>query len=323
MVQDVKCVPWSERAKFTPASDEPALLKGWACEWPAMSKWTMEYLENEFGDEVVPVSNYVSSLHLKPLEKPRVKLKEYVRFLREGSSSNPVLTQHCYLAGWHFMRTSSRLLQDIVVPDCFRDNILNQVDRPIFPYDSMSFFLGHKDVESPLHTDSFGVSVWLANVVGRKTIRIVPPVDYESVKNGMNVFSEDTVAFLENKGIPILEANLEAGDIVFVPPGHWHHVKNHGITMAISVNFVNRYHFMPFEQQLRAKLVAPYLKLMELKARVIKGAGRGDFSFDSARHFNLVANEAKFLDFLERRCTEDRRCLAQLFGEVPDAAARD
>jgi hypothetical protein len=312
MIQRIRQVEHDRQDEFTAASDEPALLKGWALDWPASSKWSLDYFSREFGDEVVPLSNYQDAPHQKPAEKPQVSMRQYIEFIRSGQSTNAALDQDSYLAGWHFNRTVPHLMDDIIIPQCFRENILDQVTKPLFPYESTSFFIGHKEVESPLHTDSFGVSVWLANVIGTKSIRVVPPIDYVHIKNGMDVFSDEVVEFLESKKIPVMECQLDPGDIVFIPPGHWHHVKNHGMTMALSVNFVNRYHFLPFEQQLRSKVIVPFMKLIELKSKILRGSPDDGLSIASAQHFKVIENETLFLDFMEKKIGEERRRIGSL-----------
>lgn len=126
------------------------------------------------------------------------------------------------------------------------------------------------------------------------------------------MFSQSNVERVVASGLPVFDTTLKAGDILFIPPGYWHQVKNLGFTIAVSVNFVGPYHFVPFEQQLRSKVIAPYLKLLAFKKNFITQNSEAELSVQSLKNFKVVENETRFLDFLERQLQNERVFLEKL-----------
>jgi hypothetical protein len=291
--------------------DDPIVLKGWANEWKATQKWSLEYFSENFGHIPVRISNYKKDQYASPQQKPIASIAQYVAAAR-GQLENEYLGQDSYLAGWHFQKDAPELMNDIEIPKLFQNNLLDKISTEVINYDSWSLFIGHQNVESPLHTDSFAVSVWLANIVGEKKVRLVPPWNYSVVKNGMDMFSQSNVERVVASGLPVFDTTLKAGDILFIPPGYWHQVKNLGFTIAVSVNFVGPYHFVPFEQQLRSKVIAPYLKLLAFKKNFITQNSEAELSVQSLKNFKVVENETRFLDFLERQLQNERVFLEKL-----------
>jgi len=321
-MRQIETIDFSDAARFYQPGDVPALLKGWCNHWAATRKWTLDFFQQAHGDQVVAVSNYRRATYGQPGVKRKVKLRDYISLAQGHVSPDLELGPDDYLAGWHFINDVPDLLQDIEIPPCFQNNILDDVNGAVVHYDSTSLFIGHGSTNSPLHTDSFGVSVWLATIVGRKTVKIVPPEDYQNIKNGMDAFSDEFSDRMQQLGIPVYTVELHAGDILYIPPGHWHQVVNHGVTVAISTNFVGFRHFLPFEQQLRARVVSPLLKLVRFKKEVLKRAAPSAFSAQSMRHFGYIEKEEAYLDHLQSSINADRELLKAL-REDENATAGD
>ena len=181
----------------------------------------------------------------------------------------------------------------------------------------MSIFIGHQNAETPLHTDSFFVSVWIAIIKGAKTARLVEPVDYKKIYNGLDIFDDSNVKKLDGLGINIYEANCEEGDVLFIPPGFWHQVKNHGFNIALSTNFLIPHNFLVFEQQLKSKLLKPYFNLLKIKRELISDpANKSMRKSTSLKHANFVLNESKFIDFFSAELEKDNDFLNKVIDEL-------
>jgi hypothetical protein len=309
MVQQAQIIEQTEQTFYSPRLDKPVLLKGLANSWAAKDKWTPEYFRENFADKQVALSHYHSQPHQRSKDKFKAKLGDYLNVLEGRAPTSERINEDSYVAGWHFLKNAPELLADITIPVLFRDNLLDRIDREIINYDSMSLFIGHSRAETPLHTDSFAVCVWLANIVGRKTIRVVPPIDYENIKNAMDAFDPKVVERWHQLGIPVFEALIEAGDVFVIPPGYWHQVRNEGFTVAVSTNFLSPYHFLVFEQQMKAKILAPYLKLLKLKHDLL---GEDlDHSADCLKHFDFANTESRFLEHMSAQIEKEKAVLAR------------
>jgi hypothetical protein len=309
MVQKARILEKPEHAGYSTRLDQPVLLKGLAADWPAVQKWNPAYFRENFGAKEVTLSHYRSQPHQRNKDKFKSRLADYIDVFEGAAPATEKINRDSYVAGWHFLKNAPELMEDIRIPAPFRDNLLEKIDREIINYDSMSLFIGHSRAETPLHTDSFAVCVWLANLAGRKIIRVVPPVDYENIKNAMDAFDENVVARWHELGIPVFEAVIEAGDVFVIPPGYWHQVRNEGFTVAVSTNFLSPYHFLVFEQQMKAKILTPYLKLLKLKHDLI-GDGL-DHSADCLKHFDFARTEHRFLEHMSAQIEKEKSVLAR------------
>jgi hypothetical protein len=306
VIQIARTLLKEDHHTYSVNDDQPTLLKQMASHWPASQRWNSQYFREFFGHCSVALSQYSTAPALKHRDKQRVTLSAYLDVVEHFLPEDSQINLDSYVAGWHFLKNAPELLADILIPDPFKNNLLSRIDREVINFDSISLFIGHSRVETPLHTDSFAVCVWLANIVGRKIIRVIPPIDYKNIYNGLDAFDEKNVAKLAELGIPVIEATIEAGDVFTIPPGYWHQVRNQGFTVAVSTNFMSKFHFLTYEQQLKAKILAPYLKLQKLKREVL-GEQILDHSANCLRHFNFVENEYKFLSYLNNELEKDRK----------------
>lgn len=291
---------------FKMDTDFPLIIKGGIQSWPALRKWKPEFFETVHGDKVVNVSQYKTNPNEKARDKKKLTVSGFFKNLRDCEF------QDDYIAGWHFLKNAPDLMNDISIPDPFKENILDRINKEIINYDSISLFIGHSKVETPLHTDSFGVCVWLGAVQGKKIIRLVPPLSLEHVYNGLDVFDESNVKNLTLKSIPVLEAVIEPGDVLFIPSGFWHQVRNEGFTVAISSNFVSVNNFLVFEQQLKAKILTPYLNLLKIKRELLMKDSTLTSSISFFEHFNYLENEQLFLDYFTKQIELDSNIIKKI-----------
>lgn len=310
--QNTNEADFEERFEFTA---QPALLKGFCRSWPAFKKWTLEYFEQECGRIEVPLSNYRLHPYQKAREKRRIYLKDYIRSLSTLESGTPEETMNEYVAGWHYLKSKPTLSADCIVPSFFQNNWIERV-QPFINFDWTSIFIGHSHVESPLHTDSFFVATWLAVLKGTKVMRLIPAEYTGPVRNNLNVFDEAIVQHLHSLNIPVYEMTIRAGDIAYIPPGWWHHVRNVDITVAVSNNFVSKHNFLVFEQQIRAKFLKPLIELAKLKDEAILQSSkmpgllehfqpiRG--TIKSARY---IENERKYVQYFSTEMSKTVRLL--------------
>ncbi|MBS1969861.1 MAG: cupin-like domain-containing protein [Bdellovibrionales bacterium] len=294
------------RSKYI-AENRPALLKGLCKEWPAFSKWSLDYFSETYGSAELPVSYYQSNAHQKYKDKTRINMKEYVDYVKSLRTAPPT-GEPMYAAGWHFAKSFSSLTQDIVIPEFFQNNLIDKI-QPIMQYDWMSLFIGHAYSQSPLHTDSFFVSTWLTCIRGSKTVRLIPG-DTPGITNGLDVFNDTIVENLIAKGVSVYEAKIEEGDTLFMPSGWWHHVINHDESIALSCNFVSPNNYLPFEQQIRGRILTPLVKLEKLSQEILNS----EFAYceDSLESCRYVDNEKAFLKYIQQMHTKHDHILNRL-----------
>lgn len=248
-------------------NERPLLITGGCKDWLAFKKWNLRFFEDIGKSTKVSVSQYRTLGHQSPNERKRINLAQLMSSYRNYIEGKQTSFSDIYLAGWHYLQDFPDLIDDINIPDIFSDNLLPAISDEVFNYDWSSIFIGHKNVETPCHTDSFYVAVWLALIKGRKTFRYVSSKYHNKVYSGMDLFSLEIEEDFHQNGITIYESSVEEGDIIYHPPGWWHQVKNHNFSIAVSNNYLNKRNYLPFEQQLISKTVIPIItKLFQFKS---------------------------------------------------------
>lgn len=106
---------------------------------------------------------------------------------------------------------------------------------------SSYFWLGGSGANTPLHHDP--VNIMMAHLYGRKHWRLVDPRYTNRIYNHISVYSEidlehpDYDRYPLAKDVPVVDAILEPGELLFVPIGWWHQVKC--LNASISISFTN------------------------------------------------------------------------------------
>lgn len=217
--------------------NRPVVLLEQMQNWPALYRWTPEYLAQHYGDEVVEVMagrdsdpNYEINCER---HQTTMRLRQYVELVQSAGETNDFYM----VANNHSLESGNMrgLLQDIALFDGILDP----------PENSARIFLwfGPPGTVTPFHYDS--MNVLLAQVLGRKLVTMIPSFQTPLMYNRIGVYSDVTYEApdydlypLFRNAIPI-EVLLEPGQALFIPVGWWHHVRSLDISMSVSfTNFL-------------------------------------------------------------------------------------
>lgn len=210
--------------------------------WPAVGKWSPEYLSDIAGEESVPVSMAIDE-QSRPTMKKHIPLKEYVEFI-EDRQNNPVESRIGpvpYLKQFDFLSIRPQLRDDM--DWSFLPNGRKEV----------AFWLGTSSSVTGLHTDpNNGV---LAQIYGSKRIYLFAPDQRELLypnskydpatrccdADAANPDYRKHPRFLGATGSV---AEISKGQSLFIPKGWYHQVV--GLENNISVNcfFFSYFEFM-------------------------------------------------------------------------------
>ncbi|KAG2562736.1 F-box protein At5g06550-like [Panicum virgatum] len=213
--------------------NRPVLLEGCIDGWPALQKWSREYLlEISAGKEfaVGPVS---------------MTLDRYFRYADNVQEERPL-----YLFDAKFAEKVPEMGRDYEVPVYFREDLFSVLgeERPDYRW----VIIGPAGSGSSFHVDPNSTSAWNAIIKGAKKWimfppEVVPPGVHPSA-DGAEVTSPVSIMewFMNFYGAcktwekrPI-ECICRAGEVVFVPNGWWHLVINLEESIAITQNYVSR-----------------------------------------------------------------------------------
>lgn len=314
----VEALSLDVRSSFV-AKERPVVIEGGCKTWPAFKKWGPEFFATQYGDVAVPLSNYKADPYQRAQTKPEIPIKEYLKqalmiskaFLQNRETESEY--KNLYSAGWFFCNGYCELLKDLETPKCFSENWAEKVQK-VVRFETKSILFGHPKVESPLHTDSFFVSTYFAMIRGQKRMRLVSPEYSQFVGNGYNVFDEEKVAELQKRDVPVWDCVIREGDLVWFPPGWWHHVKNDTFTISITTNFVSEMHILPFEQQVRATLIKPLLNLIQLKKECLARGPIKNQSLAGIKHSQFNDLERRYVNHFKKELEQTAFLIDELIS---------
>jgi len=213
------------------ALNRPVILTDIVGDWPARTRWSLDFLRDRFGDFEVTYQkgrsarNHRDSFVDHTVTAPfRVFLDEMAD-VPEGEGA-PYLIAHDRLLDRPEFRP---LLEDVH----FDARYLNDADGKGEAF----FWIGPAGARTPMHRD-LG-NVFMAQITGRKRIKMVPSRQLHLVYNDHGYHSEvdfTDIAFEDYpllKNAFIMDFILEPGEFLFIPVGWWHHVE--ALDMVITV----------------------------------------------------------------------------------------
>lgn len=214
--------------------NKPVIISGMLDDWPALAKWNFDFLRTHFGEREVEIQmgraqdvNYEinSNQH-----KRKMPLANYLDMIQGAQESNDFyMTANNSSAN---RQALAELWQDIGrLPE-----YLNPESK-----DDGFLWLGPKGTRTPFHHDL--TNNFMAQVVGRKRIKLIPACDLAYVYNHHHCYTPVDGAAIDYERFPLmrnaqlLECELAAGELLFLPVGCWHYVE--GLEASITVSLIN------------------------------------------------------------------------------------
>jgi hypothetical protein len=243
---------------------QPFIINGVANHWDAYKKWSNDYLVEVCGNNAVPVETYTPSffqdynyaLDNNFSSPPEMKFKDYIDIISRNQKDD----LSYYMAQVDFQKFFPDLTKDIIYPEYF-------TRKPMI----ILFWFGFSNKTSAsvtgLHFDVFH-NIFV-QIRGRKRFLLFPPLDYLSFyppldsslySPGFSKVDPDNPDFESFPNFPWQEkreVTLEAGEILYLPPFWWHHVK--AVDENISLSFWYLPNFNDFFVQ--QKTLSTFLKL--------------------------------------------------------------
>jgi len=196
--------------------NKPVLLTRTASQWPAIGKWTPDYIGREFGGRTVKVydQRFVDAGNSYMSHSQVMRLADYIDVMLSGNSD---LRMFLY----NIQREIPEMVADIIKPD-----LLPGLSRQF-----VFMFLGCRGAVTQMHFDIDLAHVLHTAIHGRKTIYLFPHGESKHLyRHPFTCRSYVDVAKPDYNSFPLLEqargyrTTLEAGETLFIPSGYWHHI---------------------------------------------------------------------------------------------------
>lgn len=229
------CLSREEFLRSFYAANRPIILTALMSDWLTGEKWTPAFFKSEFGTETVEIMSgresdpsYESNSHN---HKRVIQFSEYVDMVEGAGVTNDFyLVANNHLFAKPGMR---RLLADITL---FPEYLKQTPGKG-----EVFLWYGPAGTVTPLHHDT--MNIFMAQVRGRKRIKLVSPDQSHLVYNNVSVYSDvdcdspDLAKHPLFRAVDMQEVVLEPGEVLFLPVGWWHHVR--ALDVSITVTFTN------------------------------------------------------------------------------------
>ncbi len=215
-------------------ANRPVVLKGAMADSPAVRTWSPGFFAAHHGDVPVTVTaersrdpDYEANF---PESVRTVTLRELVARLDAEPESNDY-----YLVARNYFFDQPALWplrRDLRPP-------AGIIDRDDEGHGTVKMWFGPRGTVTPLHHDEH--SILLAQVFGRKHVKLIPPFDGQRLRVRRRYYSAIDPEHLDLDGdtelarITVLDVVVEPGDMLFLPVGWWHWVK--ALDVSITATF--------------------------------------------------------------------------------------
>jgi len=202
--------------------------------WGPPSRWTPDYLVTRLGDKAVQVAISPSGLfHYDPAASKLFKTSKMT--IREAAAAigSPEAGHGVYVMQQSIDQTFPELSDDVSPPDLLGG-------KPASPH----LWFGSAHNVTPLHYDP--LDNFFLQLHGRKRFTVISPQYFDEVYpfpiearfshiSEVDAEKPDPARHPRFAGVPRSEVVLEPGDLLFLPPFWWHHVRS--LDVSISLNF--------------------------------------------------------------------------------------
>lgn len=191
---------------------KPVVVEGLTDEWPALKKWSFDYLADVCGDAGVVVNSYNS-------QRARdATFRDFVQMLRAVSADGEPSPPPVYLQEWLYMASCPHLAQDMpelpIAQYDFRRNLFGDKIST-----NHQLWIGQKGATTRLHQDSYVIDVMHVQIVGQKHWCVMSPDAFLGRDANGRL---DFTSLAEDTHSSIMQCVLKPGDVLYLP-ARWYH----------------------------------------------------------------------------------------------------
>ena len=219
------------------AANRPVILVGEMASWPALARWTPQYLKDKVGAAPIEFQGGRAADPRFEMDKDaHRRLAPFDHFI--DLISQPNAGNDTYLTAYNSARNVDALRP--------LEQDLGFLDRFLTPNASHAngmMWIGPAGTYTALHHDL--TNNFIAQVVGRKRVKFLPASEVGRLYNETHVFSDlpdldgpiDPRRFPRLAGARLAEVVLEPGEIIFMPLAWWHQVKS--LDFSVTLTYTN------------------------------------------------------------------------------------
>ena len=208
----------------------PLVIRKATESWPALQKWTFEYLKEVVGDKTVPLYDSSKADPSKPINAAASEMKfaDYIDLIQSQPTDLRIFL-------FDPIKHAPALLDDYRSPSDLMGGFLDKYPNMFFGgAGSVTFLHFDIDLAHIFHTHFNGRKrVILFDYKWRERLYCIPFATY--ALEDYDIENPDFEKFPALNGIEGVEAFLEHGDTLFMPTGYWHWMKYLDGSFSISL----------------------------------------------------------------------------------------
>lgn len=198
---------------------KPVVIERFIEDWPAYSKWNLEYIKSIAGDKIVPLYDDRPVDYKDGFNEPHAKMKmsEYVELLKKKPTKYRIFL-------WNILKEVPQLQQDFTFPD-FGLKLLKGLPM---------LFFGGKESHTFMHYDIDLANIFHFHFEGKKQCILFDQKQNKYLyKIPHSLITREDIDFTnpDFKKWPALQyakgyiTELKHGEVLYMPEGYWHYMK--------------------------------------------------------------------------------------------------
>ncbi len=198
---------------------KPVVIENFEDDWPAHSKWNLDYMKKVAGDKIVPLYDDRPVHHDDGFNEPHAKMKmsDYIDLLKKEPTKFRIFL-------WNVLKEVPELQRDFTYPD-FGIRLLKNVPM---------LFFGGKGSHTFMHYDIDYANIFHFHFEGEKECilfsqsenKYLYKVPHSIITHeGIDFSNPDYKKWPALKHAEGLKTNLKHGQVLYLPEGYWHHMK--------------------------------------------------------------------------------------------------
>tara|TARA_R110000787_G_scaffold195189_2_gene306559 strand:+ start:12615 stop:13469 length:855 start_codon:yes stop_codon:yes gene_type:complete len=198
---------------------KPVVIERFIEDWPAFSKWSLDYMKEVAGDKTVPLYDDRPVDYNDGFNEPHttMKMSEYVDLLKNKPTKYRIFL-------WNILKEVPELQKDFTYPD---------VGLRLLKGLPMLFF-GGEDSHTFMHYDIDLANIFHFHFEGKKQCILFDQTQNKHLyKIPFSLITREDIDFSDpdfEKWPSLKKAkgyitNLEHGNVLYMPEGYWHYMK--------------------------------------------------------------------------------------------------
>lgn len=208
---------------------KPVVIEQSVEDWPAYSKWNMEYMKKVAGDKIVPLYDDRPVRHEEGFNQPHAEMKmaEYIELLKAEPTKYRIFL-------WNIFKQVPELQNDFTYPD-FGLKLKKKLPM---------LFFGGMDSYTFMHYDIDMANIFHFHFEGQKECILFPQSETKNLyKVPHSLITHESIDFSNPdfekwpslKGATGYRTHLDHGEVLYMPEGYWHYMKyiSPGFSMSL------------------------------------------------------------------------------------------